>query len=394
MALELLPPRIRGYAVFGTAHGLSVQGSGVLVDGDHFTAIFDFAAGRRRDGHLQMIAPNDSALFRRRVIDLRGNPLELLGVLSPCRDLQGRVGFFGACVAMDADVLRPVPALFDWVPAFKFAQELRDKAEKGVDAGNGRFTLPREQLVPQSGEAKAGQLTCAAETEAILFVEGREAGEALDQLQGLALTVGQRFSTVILLPRAVEGAVSLFDSQFGDAARELDRRVAETLTRLRQEEEAQREAEEAAARRAAAPPTPPAARPGAARPSATLDAETRLLALEREVREMRQDLWQLRRLMETQPGGTSSRRAPAPSQASQSRPAPAGLSGCFGAQDFAETWIERHWIALIAAGSGLLLAVCLGITLWILFADSGEDATAAVRAEPAATATPGYIGER
>lgn len=198
-----------GYAIFGTVRGLMSQGSGVLAEAP--VAIFEFDIGRQRDGLLHRIDAGKPLLFFRRIIsEDTGTEANLVGTVSPCRDINGRNGFFGTSIAMPLDRLRgPHPADHDWGlldeelhEHFEAASALHDKS---------RNTLQWQELFQPSGHDQAIDWKHSPGETLYLHLDHPTSDyeQLLRVMQAVAFQHGARYTTILVLHAATNGSVPI-----------------------------------------------------------------------------------------------------------------------------------------------------------------------------------------
>lgn len=248
-------PAILGRAIFGTSDGLTVQGNGMLSSPMVTTSgILEFDVGRLRGKGLDALGPGGLAVFRRRVVGERNRHMELLGLVAPCRDRHNRVGFVGACVAIDSDRLGAGGAIHDWRAALAEAHALFARAHEMVDPETRQLGFPRQRIVaPASGDADIA-LTIPPGPQTLWYVEDsdQDAG-MIERLQALAFMAGETVPSIVAFMGPVPEARPL-----GEA--EVDRALASFR-------------EKTARRPPRAPVPKPAAEPVAARPGLERDLQ-------------------------------------------------------------------------------------------------------------------------
>jgi len=219
LAIDRISPPIYGEAVFGTGNGLTIDGNGILASRAQTSGVFEFDIGRGSRKPLHRLSRGRTVAFRRRVSLGRDGQYEMLGLISPCRDLHNRAGFYGGCVITDCDRVRRERRVHDWIDAIGRAGTLHDEAEAHLDPKTGQLNLPRGGLVRPASSDQDVELHLASARELLLSCEdtGLTADHALEHMQAVAFLQGEQIPTIFLLEESLPETVSLLDPAYSGA---------------------------------------------------------------------------------------------------------------------------------------------------------------------------------
>lgn len=236
-------PEILGSAVFGTSQGLSIQGNGILDISRDTSGLFEFKIGDNVSARasLKVLGEDGDAIFRRRVSDASGNPIELLGYLKVCKDASRRYGFAGACVAVHADRIysqRPLP---DWLPAFDYAESIFRRLNEHISRETNILKFPSHRILEKYQHPPQAQPRKANNRTELLHVDAhsiQSSPPCINRLQAISHEFGERIPTIILTNSpGIRGATDLFDPNFESMIANYESLQAEAVTELEPPEE-------------------------------------------------------------------------------------------------------------------------------------------------------------
>lgn len=220
-----------GNAVFGTVRGLSEQGNGILTKAPF--AIYEFEDGRQRDGVLHSLNAPDFAIFFRRIQDRTQNAeVNLIGVVSPCRDAENRRGFFGTCIALPLDNLSKTGGQFsDWGYFDPMINQQIEEVRSLRDPSTGQL-IWRSLIQPMHVDQRMNWSKASGNT-LILHADNDAQGlHILRTLQALAYQYESRETTILILsePRTGSHALSSPDVEKARQTFQQDKEAALTAT--------------------------------------------------------------------------------------------------------------------------------------------------------------------
>lgn len=226
--MKRIQPDFYGVAVFGTSDGLHWDGNGILTPEDAPASIFEFEDGRDRAGALHHDGGENWAYFRRHVMS-NDEPYQLIGVLYPCCDAHQRSGFYGACVAIGVDAIRPEINILDWEPAIEEAVKLADRLGAYLNYKTRALEMPRRgTLIRRENDADAGLRLVPGQVQ--LHSSGRDYDLSflLSRMQAVAFvgSLGSaQASTIILYSRPVRGSHDIVSPYVEDHAMQMEETI-------------------------------------------------------------------------------------------------------------------------------------------------------------------------
>lgn len=224
---------IFGRAVFLTGRGLEARGNGILAGVQEAPGVFEF--GRTREHPLHKIDGNEeSALFCRRGVGIRRGralEIELVGLIAPTKDAEGRSGFFGAGVALDADRRQP-GGFGNWGGCEK---EIRSffSHSRAMFHDRGPVSFLHEVPFAATDHEEEVDWSSTTNEEILLQYDGGAEGvwdaKVFEYLQAIAFKDGTNHPTILVFREAVSGSQSLASDQFQESLRLLSKAKSEQL---------------------------------------------------------------------------------------------------------------------------------------------------------------------
>ena len=226
---------ICGRAVFLTWRGLEARGNGILAGVQESPSVFEFGRNRAHPLH-KLNGKQRSVLFCRRGIGVgRGREveIEIVGIVAPTKDAEGRRGFFGACVAVDVDRRRP-GGFGNWSGWAKEIGELFSRTREVIDARRSNSFL-REVSLPATDHDEKVDWTSTTSEEMLFQCDGEaedvSSAKVFEYLQAIAFKGGTNHPTVLVFGDSVSGSRSLVSDENGEWLRLLNEAKAEQLER-------------------------------------------------------------------------------------------------------------------------------------------------------------------
>lgn len=212
--MSQLQPNYYGTAVFGTSDGLVVQGNGILSQKYLNTSVLDFSIGRGYERPLHRGSTHNIAFFRRLVRSHSGDFYELLGLVAPCADQHNRHGFYGACVAIEPDSVRPDLAIYDWEQPFTLASKLFQQISEQIAPGVRILVMPQKPLIAPNEDRDEG-LKLTSNGELLLNRGELDVDDPgfLQRLKATAFVTGDSCATIALFLEDVKGTTPIDGAQ-------------------------------------------------------------------------------------------------------------------------------------------------------------------------------------
>ncbi|MDE0303609.1 MAG: hypothetical protein OXI87_01810 [Albidovulum sp.] len=300
---------------------MKAYGNGMLADAHSTPGVFEF--GRNRNDPLHECEEGQpAAVFCRRIeAPAHGLEADLVGVVAPSKDEQGRHGFFGACVAARADRLTNQNSggwFGDWTLLEDDIDSVFMKANESFGSTNGAPSLRPYPLLAASNDQK---IKWALTTDDVRLLHWSIEWDVkiYEYMQAMAFKEGTKHPTILVFGAAVAGSKSLRSDKYDYYVQNL---------RNKKNERSRQNSVSSSNQRASAEQTP-----------------DRLTALETRVIHLEEKVYELQ-------GKIQSPRAVPP-------PPPA-----FGAQQAASLPTVKVVIAVVCGALLLSCAILLGIIFW------------------------------
>ena len=221
-----------GRAVFGTSRGLTVSGNGVLAGVDSEVGVLELAEGRSRDRGLVRLEPDDFVVMYRRAMDETNRPINLLGLVAPCRDEDGRIGFFGSCVAVRTDKRGSSETMVPWAEHLDEIYSLFEQVRSRITPNSGRLQFRGGVVGPSQDDEFIKWQSAPGDTRSY-YTEDLADEEVMERLQALAFAEGSRMTTMLVYRARMPDAFPLKSRETEDAVRNFRKAMSEVTRQER-----------------------------------------------------------------------------------------------------------------------------------------------------------------
>ena len=227
--MSIQDEQILGQAVFGTLHGLRAYGNGILAGADSTPGVFEFGRSRNDPLHDCELEKPAAAFCRRIAAEAHDVEVDLVGVVAPSKDEQGRSGFFGGCVAIRTDRVRnqKLEGWFgNWTLLEDDVRSVFEKAQNSFGDWN-RPRSSRSNPIPAADSDRRIKWTSTTDDVRLLHWSAEWEVKIYEYMQAIAFTGGTKHPTILVFESSVRGSESLQSDKYNNFVRSLRNRKDE-----------------------------------------------------------------------------------------------------------------------------------------------------------------------